>query len=330
MAVSGRVSQNQITLQKVYDRAFARIGVPMQTVTSEYLDTAKDLLQLTLDEFVTTGVSLWTNGVSYMGMRAGFNQVAMPDGTLEIDRVVLLKTETTAATVTGTSPTWVVTAASSVAPEFIGVTVSTAGFYNIALDTSTDGVSYTTHQTLDNVQMFTGAWNWIEFTPPPDAGLYFRIRETSSAAFPVTGAIFATGGSEVQVTDIGQGDYANLPNKRTKGTVTSYYTDRRVDGPVIYLWNAPDDDHADYILQVWRKRHMIDVGDMTGRVEVPQRWVDAIIWDLAWRLAAEIPEAKTGPGDIITFAQRARAAIAPSETDSGVFSAAPDISMYTA
>lgn len=330
MAVTGRVSQNQITLQRVFDRAFARIGVPMQTVTSEYLDTAKELLQLTLDEFVTTGVSLWTNGVSYMGMRAGLNQVTMPDGTLEIDRIVLLRTTTTTGSISGSTPSWDFTASSSVSPEFIGVKVSTAGFYNVAINTSSDGVSYTEHQQTRNIQMFTGAWNWIELVPPPSAGTYFRVVEVSNAAFPVTDIILANGGTEIQLSDEGQDSYANLPNKRTKGTVTSYYTDRRVDGPVVFLWNAPDDTHADYILQVWRKRHMIDVGDMTERIEVPQRWVDAIIWDLAWRLAAEIPETKATPNDILPLAQRARAAIAPSETDSGTFRMQPDISMYTA
>ena len=330
MAVTGTVSQSLFTLQKVLDRAFARAGVPMQVVTSEYIDTAKQLLDLTLSEFVTTGVSLWTNGVTHMGMRAGLPTVTLPDGTLEVDRVVLLTTTVTSATLTGTSPTWLAEAASAVEAEFVGLKVSTAGLYDIAIDASDDGISYTEVYAASNVQLFTGQWNWIEVTPATDEVLYFRIRETSAASLPLLNVQFSVGQSERMLSPVGQDIYANLPGKRTKGTVTSYYTDRRVDGPVLYLWNAPNDDHEDYILAVWRKRHMIDVGNMSARIEVPQRWMDAIIWDLAWRLAAEIPEAKKGVAEIKPLADEARAKIAPSESDGGPIDMYPDFGMYTA
>lgn len=330
MAVSGTVSQQQLTLQKVIDRAFSRAGVPMQTISGEYIETAKDLLNLTLSEFVTTGVSLWTNGVTHMGMREGLTTVTLPDGTLEVDRVVMLTTNTTAATLTGTSPTWLAQADAAVEAEFIGIKVSTAGTYDIAIDTSPDGVTYTEVAAISNVQMFTGQWNWVEIVPATDEVAYFRVRETSSATFPVTAVQLAVGQSERELANIGQDSYANLPGKRTKGSVTSYYTDRRVDGPVLYLWYAPDAAHEDYILGVWRKRHMIDIGNMNGRIEVPQRWMDAIIWDLAWRLSAEIPEASKPTGELKAIADSRRAAIAPSETDNGTLSLRPYIGMYTA
>lgn len=330
MAVTGTVSQNQLTLQRVLDRAFARAGVPMQTVTSEYLATAKELLGLTLSEFVASGVTLWTNTVSHLGMVAGVPTITPPDGTLEIDRVVLLMTAVTAATLTGTSPTWLAEADDAVGAEFVAVKVSTGGFYDVAIDSSADGVTYTEVHAALNVQLVAGVWNWIEVVPTTAEVAYFRIRETSAAAFPVTAVQIAVGASERVLSVIGQGDYANLPNKRQQGAVTSYYTDRRVDGPVLYLWNTPSSDHEGYILTVWRKRHMIDTGAMSARIEVPQRWMDAIIWDLAWRLCAEIPEAKKSPSEILPLAERARAKVAPGESDGGVFSMMPDIGMYTA
>lgn len=330
MAVTGNVSQDQLTLQNVYDRAFARAGIPMQTVTAEYLDTAKYLLNLGLSEFVTTGVTLWTNGVIKMGMQPGLSRVVLPDGTLEVDRVVLLRTTSTTASVSGTSPTWLVAASSSVAADYVGIKVSTAGFYNIRVDVSADGVTYTPAATFTNLQLFTSQWNWLELDIRPSATTYYRVVETSSAAFPVTSAILAVGGSELQLNPEGRDTYANLPNKKTKGTVTSYFEERLVDGPVLYLWNAPNDDHGNYILNVWRKRHMIDPGNMNARIEVPQRWMDAIIWDLAWRLCAEIPEATKPMGELRMLAKEARANITPTETDNAVVSLVANISMYTA
>lgn len=330
MAVTGTVSQNHLTLQNVYDRAFARAGIPMQTITSEYLDTAKYLLNLGLSEFVTTGVTLWTNGVIKMGMQPGLSRVTLPDGTLEVDRVVLLRTTTTDGIVSGTSPTWLISASSSIAAEYVGIKVSTAGFYNIRVDVSTDGITYTPAATFTNLQLFTSQWNWLELDIAPSATTYYRVVETSSAAFPVTAAILAVGSTEIQLNPEGRDTYANLPNKKTKGTVTSYFEERLVDGPVLYLWNAPNDDHGNYILNVWRKRHMIDPGDMSARIEVPQRWMDAIIWDLAWRLCAEIPEATKPMGELRMLAKEARASITPTETDNAVVSLGANISMYTA
>ena len=331
MGVTGKISQNHLTLQRVIDRAFSRAGVPMQMITSEYIETAKELLGLAMSEFVTTGVSLWTHVNHHMGMRAGLTTMTLPDGTLEVERAVLLKTETTAATLTGSSPSWTAEAASAVEAQFIGIKVSTPGFYNISIDTVDVGLPVEQVYAAENVQMFTGQWNWIEIVPASRSVRWFTINETSSASFPVTDVQLAVGGSERSLgTPLGQGDYANLPNKRTKGSVTSYYVDRRVDGPVIYLWNAPDETHENYILTVWCKRHMIDVGSMTSRVEVPQRWMDAIIWDLSWRLCAEIPEAKRSVGEVKAIAREARAMIAPSESDGGLVTYAPDIGMYTA
>lgn len=330
MAVTGTVSQNHLTLQNVYDRAFARAGVPMQTITAEYLDTAKYLLNLGLSEFVTTGVTLWTNGVIKMGMQPGLSRVVLPDGTLEVDRVVLLRTTTTDGIVSGTSPTWLVAASSSIAAEYVGIKVSTAGFYNIRVDVSTDGLTYTTAATFTNLQLFTSQWNWLELDIAPSATTYYRVVETSSAAFPVTAAILAVGSTEIQLNPEGRDTYANLPNKKAKGTVTSYFEERLVDGPVLYLWNAPNDDHGNYILNVWRKRHMIDPGNMSARIEVPQRWMDAIIWDLAWRLCAEIPEATKPMAELRMLAKEARANITPTETDNAVVSLGANISMYTA
>ena len=330
MAITGTVGQNQLTLQRVFDRAFARAGVPMQTITAEYLDTAKELLNLSLSEFVTTGVALWTSGVIKIGMQPGLSRVTLPDGTIEVDRIVLMQTNTVAASATGPSPTWLIQGTDALATEHIGIKVSAAGFYNVAVDVSYDGVTYTQAALFANYQMFTAQWNWLELDIAATATAYYRVRETTSASFPVVGAILANSRSENEVPPLGADTYANLPNKKKKGQVTSHYEERLVDGPVIYLWNAPDDAHGDYILQVWRKRHMIDVGNMNGRIEVPQRWLDAIIWDLAWRLCAEIPEATKDMASLRQLAKEKRAEIAPSETDNGTVSLGANIGMYTA
>lgn len=331
MAVSGTVSQDLPTLRHIYDKAFRRAGVPAQLITAEYLEIAKDLLNETLSELVTVGVTLWANDHILVGMQEGVPTVTMPVGTVSIERVSLRQATVTTGTVTGTTPTWVLTATEAVEAQFVGLKVSTAGVYNLGVDTSPDGVVWTQVAAFEYEALVTGKWNWLEVVPDTASVAYFRVRETSSPAvsFPVTDLCISIGSNERTLSVIGQDDYVALPNKRNTGTVNSYWTDRQVDGPVLYLWLAPDATHEDYHLVVWRKRHIKDVGEMTDRAEIPQRWVGALSWDLAWRLSAEIPDAKKTPEEIMPFARAAKALIAPSENDGGSMYIQPQISQYT-
>jgi hypothetical protein len=59
--------------------------------------------------------------------------------------------------------------------------------------------------------------------------------------------------------------------------------------PVVYLWPAPFVAAEQAILVLWRHRQIMDTENLRQEVEVPRRWLEAIINGLAARVAAETP-----------------------------------------
>lgn len=79
-------------------------------------------------------------------------------------------------------------------------------------------------------------------------------------------------------------EYAALPDKTTEGPPTSYWYDRKIT-PTIKLWPVPD-DAATYTLKLRVCRQIQDVSLPSGvTLDLPYRWLDVFVADLAYRLA---------------------------------------------
>jgi hypothetical protein len=79
-------------------------------------------------------------------------------------------------------------------------------------------------------------------------------------------------------------EYAAMPNKTQEGPPTSYWYDRKIT-PTIKLWPVPD-DAATYTLKLRVCRQIQDVTIPGGvTLDLPYRWLDVFVADLAYRLA---------------------------------------------
>ena len=74
----------------------------------------------------------------------------------------------------------------------------------------------------------------------------------------------------------------------------------------------------------------MDVGSLTQTIEVPQRWVDALTWELAHRLCYEIKDVDIAMADrLAPIAAQQMASAFSEERDNSPFMMAPNVSMYT-
>ena len=89
------------------------------------------------------------------------------------------------------------------------------------------------------------------------------------------------------VSRIGVGDYATLPNKNTTGRPLQIYVDRQVQ-PNITLWPVPD---LPYTIIYWTMRRIQDSTNATDVMDMPVRFVPALIAGLAFHIAMKRPEA---------------------------------------
>jgi hypothetical protein len=136
-----------------------------------------------------------------------------------------------------------------------------------------------------------------------------------------------TGITEIPLTPISRNSYAQLPKKDSLGQPTSYWFEKLVD-PQVTLWPVPYDDTA--VLNLYRHRQMQDVGDLSNELELPSRWLESICWQLALRLAFELPQVSAERMQAIQGMSTAMTIeVEGGETDDSPVYFAPNIKVYT-
>lgn len=135
------------------------------------------------------------------------------------------------------------------------------------------------------------------------------------------------GTREVPLTPLNRSSYAQLPRKDIEGQPTSYWFEKLVD-PQITLWPVPNDSPA--TLNLFRYRQMQDVGDLSDELELPSRWLEAVCWQLALRLAFELPEVSPERMQAVKdMASTMTIEVEGGETDDSPTYFAPNIQVYT-
>ena len=93
-----------------------------------------------------------------------------------------------------------------------------------------------------------------------------------------------TGTSQVDYTveRIGVGGYSAITTKNTSGRPTQVFV-QRIAIPSITLWPVPNTDTYTFIY--WRLRRIQDTGSATNTVDIPHRFVPALIAGLSYYIA---------------------------------------------
>jgi hypothetical protein len=112
----------------------------------------------------------------------------------------------------------------------------------------------------------------------------------STGTIAVTHANYLLNNVETPLSAMSADQYIAIPDKATQGRPNSFWIDFQRDTPVMRIWPVPNAAAAAGSITYWRKRYIMDVGSFTATLDIPQGWHDAIISDLAARLAIETPE----------------------------------------
>lgn len=319
MAVSGTVSQTQFPTRKVIDHAFRRCRLPTQLVTSEHLQIAQDVLYLLMSELVNDGIPLWCVEKILLPLYEGTSEVTCPDGTVDTLNLQLRQLQRLTGTTTASEGTpdnatdgdvdtscTQAAAGGNITIEFdgetnitnLGILPNATGTWNISIQTSTDGVSYTNVYTNATFAAVNGEWQWIDLFATDDvqqgtainAITYVRLLATAPTVLDVREFYVANNPSEIPMARINKDDYQNLPNKVMQGRPVQFWFDMQRDNPILRIWPAVQLQYTFYQLVLTRKRYLMDVGTLTETLDIPQRWFEAVVAELASRLAMEIQE----------------------------------------
>jgi len=155
------------------------------------------------------------------------------------------------------------------------------------------------------------------------------MRETGGNTLNVAEFFVGNLSTEVTMARLNRDDYTNLPNKNfTANQPYQYWFDRTIPQATINLWPTPSDPFVQ--MTIWYSRQIMDVGDLSGQLEIPQRWNQAIQFLLAHQMSMILPGVQV---DRITYLQGLAdqyfIMAENEERDKSPIYFAPNISVYT-
>lgn len=289
MAVSGTISATTFNTLKVVDQAFRRCRLPAQKITAEMQSYAQDALYLLLSELANGKPPSWCIERLVLPMYEGQPIVPLPIGTVSILNFNYRTTQeaTGVTTVSATEYSVDFNDGTTSAATIVTVGCKWAGAaVALTFETSDDGVVWT-QVGSQTTTAAAGEWTWTDISQPLPRQ-YFRI--TSVAPQLLDEVYLGTMPQEIPLGALNRDGYVAQSNKSFVGRPATFWYQRDLPQPVANLWPAPNAaaEHAQLIL--WRHRHIMDVGTLAQEIEVPQRWLEAIIASLAEKVASETPE----------------------------------------
>tara|TARA_R110002074_G_scaffold96315_2_gene209362 strand:+ start:359 stop:1369 length:1011 start_codon:yes stop_codon:yes gene_type:complete len=292
MAYSGNVGVKTFNALKVVDHAFRRCRLPAQAITSEMQEYALDSLTFMLDELANIRTPAWCIEQQILPLYENNQIVTLPKGTIDVLNLNLNVLQELSGTVTATNTSYLVNLTTPTIVNFIGIKWSAAAI-PVTFQTSSDNVAWVTVGTSTSQDLSTNATavagniTWTQINGAL-ARQYFRIISTDGASTISYTTI--TLGNMPQAIPLGvlnRDNYVNQSNLVFAGRPSSFYYQRDIPQPVVNLWPAPNAASEKYQLVLWRHRQIMDTDNLQQQIEIPNRWLEAIINGLAARVCAE-------------------------------------------
>jgi hypothetical protein len=315
MAYSGTVGTTVVTVQTLIDHGARRCGKLAEELTSEQVLSARESLFFLLSNLINIGIQYWAISKKVYGLQADNYVYQLPLGGNDVLQALYRRMSrptpnssggyassaggvaenafdnniATACTQTSANGNISVNYGSSnpVYVGSVGVLPNVSGSFNVVYEYSNDGITWSTLLAPGAQTWVSGVWIWTDVEAGQTAQFY-RMRETGGNILNVDELYFGNNSTEITMARLNRDDYTNLPNKNfTANQPFQYWFNRTIPQSEIYLWPVPSDPFVQ--MTVWYSRQIMDVGDLYGELEVPQRWYEAVIMMLAHRMSLELP-----------------------------------------
>jgi hypothetical protein len=310
MAYSGTVGTTVVNVQTFIDHAARRSGKLAEELTSEQVASARTLLLFLLSNLINQGIQYWAIEKKVYGLNVDQYQYLLPLGGVDVLNALYRQMQ---------RPTGTYSASSGVAANAfdndtetkdvqsspngnisvnfgsgneiyagsIGILPGTSGTFHILLETSADGVTWTTLEDTGETVWVDNQWFWYDIDPGATRQFY-RMRETGGNTLSVREFYVGNMSREITMSRLNRDDYTNLPNKNfTANQPYQFWFNRTIPQATINLWPTPNNAFIQMV--VWYSRQVMDVGDLTNELEIPQRWYLAVLAMLSHQLALELP-----------------------------------------
>ena len=343
-------------VQTLIDHGARRCGKLAEELTSEQLLSARESLGFVMSNLINIGIQYWAIEKEVIGLTPDKYIYTLPTGANDVLNALY-------RTMNRPSGSYTTSAGGSVAlvgdndidtycqqtstngnisinfgtdnPIYagsIGLMPYVAGggsaTWTLILEYSADGVTWNTLNDLGTVLVTDKQWIWTDIDPGQSVQ-YYRVRISGGSTLALREFYVGNNSREITMSRLNRDDYTNLPNKNfTANQPYQFWFNRTVPNPEIYLWPAPSDPFVQ--MTVWYSKQVMNVGDLTNELQIPQRWYLAVINMLAHQMALELPQVTM---DRIQYleaqAEKSLALAEAEERDRSPIYFAPNIGVYT-
>ena len=310
MAYSGTVGQTVVTVQNFIDQGARLSGKLAEELTVEQVQGSKQALFFVLSNLINQGINYWAINKQVYGLVPDQYEYKLPLGGVDVLNALYRRLNRPSGSPFASSGSAalafdnnIYTSDAQSAPNgnigvlypanspvyagSIGILPATSGSFHIILEYTLDGVNWSTLYDTGVTTWVSGTWLWYDIDPGQTAQGY-RMRETSGNTLNVAEFYVGNNSTEVTMARLNRDDYTNLPNKNfTANQPYQFWVNRTIPQATITLWPAPSDPFVQ--MTIWYSRQIMDVGDLYGQLEIPQRWNQAIQYLLAHQMSLILP-----------------------------------------
>lgn len=345
------------SVQTLIDHAARRCGKLAEELTSEQLVTARESLGFVLTNLINIGIQYWAIRKEVIGLTPDKYIYTLPVGANDVLNALyrtMNRPTGSYSTSAGGTVYYVAdddvdtycqqtSANGNITVDFgtdnpvyagsIGVLPYVSGggsaTWTFTLQYSTDGVTYNTLEDVGTVIVTDNQWLWYDIDPGQTVRFY-RIQASGGTTLALREWYVGNNSREITMSRLNRDDYTNLPNKNfTANQPYQFWFNRTIPQPEIYLWPAPSDPFVQ--MTVWYSKQIMDVGDLSDELQIPQRWYLATLAMLSHQLSLELPAVPLDRVQYLeTQAEKYLNLAEQEERDRSPIYFAPNISVYTA
>ncbi|NDF92906.1 MAG: discoidin domain-containing protein [Betaproteobacteria bacterium] len=344
-------------VQVLIDHAARRCGKLAEELTSEQLVTAREALGFVMTNLINIGIQYWAIQKEVIGLTPNKYIYTLPVGSNDVlnalYRTMNRPTGSYSSSAGGNAAlagdndidTYCqqTSANGNIAINFgtsnpiyagsIGILPFVSGggsaTWTLILEYSSDGTNWNTLEDIGTVVVTDNQWKWYDIDPGQSVQ-YYRIRASGGTILALREFYVGNNSREITMSRLNRDDYTNLPNKNfTANQPYQFWFNRTIPQPEIYLWPTPSNPFVQ--MTVWYSKQIMDVGDLTDELQIPQRWYMATLAMLSHQLALELPAV---PLDRVQYlesqAEKYLNQAEQEERDRSPIYFAPNLSVYNA
>ncbi len=278
MSTSGTDSYNETQNQIIYASARKLGFISFEETLSANAYTAfSNQLNVNIKALDATGLHLWTEEEAILFLQPG--QYSYTLGGTTTDNAAWTNYNQTALTTnagTGATSIAVNSATGFAANYYVGVVLNSGA---IAWSKESGPPSGTTITLTTPLPGPAAATNYVFVY---QTQIVRPLRVVSGRRFAFNGQI------DTPMIQMSRIDYRNQPNKSNLGVLTQFFYDPRGGANtqgVMWIWPAPSAVNNALKFTWWRQ--IQDFSAPGNNPDLPQEWLDFLIWGLAEKMAAE-------------------------------------------